>query len=469
MWENVFAHINRIVLYGSSDCNLKCGYCFHCNSAVMKEYDSIIQNAWETHTYIPEVLKTLNICGVDADKITNCCFVGGEPFLHPEGISTGIQDVLGAFPSLDTLHFLTNLSSIDGILNVLKKIFQVATKSYKILLLCSVDGPDGSPLQYQGHLVPWSILEKNIQKLVDFFAQYSQKQNLDGEDFMPIQQLKLCFHSTVGAETYIEYFSEDKNIIEYLNFIQEKSLRLSEILNVKPLEFSFSLPSIARPYKCTSEEGEKISSILRKWDRLKMNFYQNSCPHIADVLYPSYIDAFFLRSYTRMADRASPLCSGPRGELSILPDGTLISCYLLTVPYLQNKQLFSRAAYETFDLENCQDDIEWELMVKYSSGLLGLNLLYGLIDELALSGQIPFKYFGNYSLKRDAALSLCVWDHCSAKHIEETGSIFMPYAGKIRMLLNGALDYINELSSDTRNRVLTKFPWMAIDKWDNWE
>ena len=140
----------------------------------------------------------------------------------------------------------------------------------------------------------------------------------------------------------------------------------------------------------------------------------------------------------------------------ILPDGTLLQCLAHIGTYLQRNRL-SELVSVSSNADIDMQEKEWVIGAKYKSDLLGLNLVNGLIDELSLSGQIPFKYFGNSDAKRSAVLFMRVQSRCTSEDIKETGIFYLTYAGRLRLILNGVYDYVNASVSDQRNVFLSKF------------
>lgn len=462
--SSIYDSVSSITLLGAATCNLSCSYCFHgggCSNNTFKSLDTEICQGLSDGTYIANVVETLDAVGACADNIIDITITGGEPFVHPQLLSKSVSDIIEKFKSLERINFVTNFSCIGGLLNTIKQIALVTNKPIGIHLMCSTDGPDGSLLQKNGHNVSWKIIENNLQKLVELFKkdipQIVKERNIS---FQPIRAFKILFHGTVDKDTFIEYFSKEENILKYLEFIEEEHHRISEILSIKPFLFSFTLPMIAGPHQCTAQDGDSIAKIFALWDRLKLRYFFNNNVCVGDVLCPSY-KAFASKGYTEMSDLVSG-CSCPLHGPTILPDGSMVQCVPLLSTFVQNKYNSRFVHKELEDFQQSWQDVEWVSWAKYKSSLLKLNLIYGLIDELSIAGQIPFKYFGNYGLKRNAVAALFQWAHCTKVDMDETGSIYLAAPGKIRMFLNGVYDYINASVSDSRNEVLTKFPDLIV-------
>ena len=456
--QSVFKNINSVTFLGSSVCGMGCEYCIvgGCTSEVFKQFNSDIQRGWEDGTTVHNAVEALKRWGAPLEQIITCNFTGGEPFMSPHGVDRSIDIILSELPSIKCFYFTTNFNSVDGLINTLRRVAETAVKEMSVYLVCSIDGPDGSICQQRGHTVPWNVFKKNLQRLVSFFNEEMPKIMVERNiTFHPIRLVKILLHSTISLNTYIEYFSDDKNILAYLNFIHEKSCELSDLLCYKPFSFSFSLPTISRPFFCTAEQGVKVSSILRTWDRLSyQHFFVNGTLKFADVLQPSYA-TFSTGGFPSVFDTYS-MCDSFLYNPLILPDGTLLQCLAHIGTYLQRNRL-SELVSVSSNADIDMQEKEWVIGAKYKSDLLGLNLVNGLIDELSLSGQIPFKYFGNSDAKRSAVLFMRAQSRCTSEDVKETGIFYLTYAGRLRLILNGVYDYVNASVSDQRNVFLSKF------------
>lgn len=466
--SSVFNGVIGITLLGSAACNLNCKYCFNSteDKQLFAKLNEDIISAWKNNTYVDSVLKTLCKLSIRPENIQRCSFSGGEPFLYTHLVESGIKSILDAFPNLNRFNFTTNLTKPNEIINVISAVATSTDRPITLYFACSVDGPEGSALQQKGHNVSWDIYKENLQKISHFITYgldgVPRKDGYRGVRLFPI---KFVLSSTVDKDVYLEYFSNDDNLNEYISYIHEKTGEIKGIFNTGFTRVSVTPPNIAYPQRCTAEEGERLRQIFEKWDRLKLPKFLHDNRWNADELL-SLANIITNWQYQEIIDMNVP-CAEFIINPIFLPSGNIVDCPPHLRVSLQNSYKSKRVGVS---LENIIDpDVLWALRANTLSDLASLSYTYGLIDELSIAGQIPFKYYGNYNLKLDAVKNLRRGMHCTASNIEETGFSNLIYAGKLRMYLNGVHDYIDEIYSDRRNQILTKFSDKLLDLQDFWK
>ena len=100
--------VNTICLLASSQCNLKCKFCFLHKDKVLNTYNQQIIQAWSNKTYIKNVEASLKKLGESAKNIFEIEFWGGETLLNISIITENVPLIIKTFPNLSKIMFSTN-------------------------------------------------------------------------------------------------------------------------------------------------------------------------------------------------------------------------------------------------------------------------------------------------------------------------------------------------------------------------
>ena len=443
--DNVFENISGINLLGSASCNLNCKYCYlhGVKSSHYHILNEKINEAWEDGSYIENVLASLQSLKVSTDNIMSVGIAGAEPFVKGSAMARNFGDIFPHFRKLKLILVSTNVTNHEEIINFLTTIFKKATTNVRIFFFCSIDGPEESMLHDDGHAVNIRCQKESLQKILEFV----NKSDMGSVD------LRFTICPTVNLHTLLTYFSEDRNIENYQNYFYGlEKMCASMCSGVRDTYFQAAYPSIAIPTLCTTSDGRRFRDILEKWDAHKLKTYVSTDRHNADIL-NEFFNVGSFGAY-KPHNYLSPNCATLIKKPIFLPDGTIVDC----PHHINDKNILSKMEHKKVmgtDVE--EEELNWSVGASILTNQAFSNLTSGLMSEMALSGQIPFKYFGNHFEKLDTILMLSSGANCNAPYRDITGIKDLIYTGKLRFYLNGVIDYVKSILDSRDNSLLSKY------------
>ena len=438
-------NIISISLISSTTCNLNCSFCYLHKNESYKLYDKIVREHWANGKYIINAYNTVKAFPADPNNVEVCQLWGGETLLNIDDVTKNIQLFYKYFPNVKEWKISTNfLVNIDKFMDFLKEIDNNTKKDTLISLQVSIDGPPGEYCE-QGHNGDWEIYKKNFFHLTTLVNNYK---------FNHIY-INITINATVSRELYLKKFSDYNEMKHYV----EEMYNLTKYINDNcisrsiNMELSYILPGMAQPYDDTTEDGKKFAEICKLWEKLKIECFPDL----------SYYFGFYNGCGPIIEDR--PLfkpnaeCTELKSCITINYDGSICECsgsYIDSFkPYQEelkkeNRIKDLRAAQRRDKLtynpaKMTPEELEkhdWYVYYGYkNNSSTYMHLMMCLADELALSGQIPYRYHEDkeYLLKHISALSAI--NSCTRENLKETGISYLCPPSSLRRYLNGVLDY----------------------------
>lgn len=443
--DNVCENISGINLLGSASCNLNCKYCYlhGVKSSYYHILNEKINEAWEDGSYIENVLESLQSLNVNVDNITSVGIAGAEPFLKGSAIARNFGNIFSYFRKLKIIDVSTNVTNYEEIINFLAIIFENVSSSVRINFFCSIDGPEESILHTYGHTVNIRCQKENLQKILEFV----NKSDMEGIE------LRFIICPTADLHTLLTYFSEEQNIEYYQNYFYDLVASCASMCKDMKNTYCYaSYPSIAIPTLCTTSDGRRFRDILEKWDTYKLKTYVSTDRHNADILNEFFNVGSFgaYKPHNYLSTTCATLIKKP----IFLPDGTIVDC----PHHIDERNILSKMVHKkVMGTDVDEEELNWSVGASILTNQTFSNLTSGLMSEMALSGQIPFKYFGNHFEKLDTILMLSSGANCNASYRDITGIKDLIYTGKLRFYLNGVVDYVKSVLNSRDNSLLSKY------------
>ena len=443
--------VNTICLLASSQCNLKCKFCFLHKDKVLNTYNQQIIQAWSNKTYIKNVEASLKKLGESAKNIFEIEFWGGETLLNISIITENVPLIIKTFPNLSKIMFSTNWTvNVENYFNFLKELNTYTNHPIEVITQLSIDGPPGK-ISAEGH-DGWDYYRENLKKFT----------NLVNNTKLKNIKVKFLINSTVDKEMYLKEFSTYdgiKNFMKYMsNFVAElEELCISESLSTEYIG-TMVFPGYSLPASSTVEDGLELAKIIRLWEYVRANEFpefEKSFSYHLD--FPFGIAHFYI--INRYTD-ANLECNEQNISMTFLPDGTQVEC---SSSYIEGNKEYQQECLDMGDkkryyssiihgshsinpLSASQEEIytyNWAVRTGIrNTQSTYLHFAVETCKELALAGQIPKKYYYDTDLLIKHLKVIMGANNCTRENVNITLNPFLTNISTYREYLNGVAEYI---------------------------
>ena len=447
---------NSLVLYTTAVCNLNCRYCFIDKNPALKQIDDFLDDSFlATPDYYFQFAKRMFL----KDNLEEIQFWGGEPFLGMHRAYPTVEKLIGYYPRLERFMVSTNFVSscffdeFYGLINVLN---QHPERHFEFSLQLSIDGPTNINDLNRGKGVTPKFIENFtifIQGLQDI---HKLGHNVD---------CNLHMKPTLDASS-IEQLQTKEKVIEYFKFFEQFQEVFDKYNHRQNVRYCLPIPNTACPSPHTQEEGKQFANYCRLTRLIEE---ENKTQH--HFKYYQTITSFLPRCQIPYEQRRlSGVCMGHCGNgkstLGLLPQNKVSCCHNGFVDLISDYKKFVLSN----DSEHMDDvTIEKGLFTNQRNSLIfdadseefemyekQLETFYdakdpskianiaSLIMLLAESEQIDTKYIDKTEALHAAYFLLMATSYCVRDNLGTTGSIYMFPLGLIKLLLNGAREYIEQ-------------------------
>lgn len=427
-------------------CNLNCSFCYLHKNKAYKEYDKIIQEALLDGSYIENMKQTIKKINEDPKQVVQLELWGGETLLKIENFIPNVKEVCALFPNIQTLRISTNwMINIDNFILFLNELEKYANKEITVKLQLSIDGPPGE-ISEHGHNGNWDTYRQNIDKITEYFNNHL------------FEKIKIMFviNSTVGRDDYFKYFTTYEGMTNYIKYMEDFCTYIKKRCISKALEFDFMtiFPGFATAYgETTTEDGIKLRDIMRLWEYVRTNEF----PEIPE--YCHFYEGIGDITSNNGLFLPNPECSELKNAFTFLPDGSIASCsgtfidhydkYQEELKNEKNNKLLAASKIEetlTLNILNMTDEEIEKAKWYVSTGTkqthsIQAQYVFSLCIEMALSGQIPRKYYYDQELLLKHVYMFLGLHACVRDNIQTTLSPFLLDPNEIRQFFNGLNDY----------------------------
>lgn len=438
-----------LVLYPSATCNLNCTYCYIDKSPVLKQIDEILDRSFATDYYFDFAKEIMDDHPENLEKLE---FWGGEPSIGLHRMYNLLPKFIEYFPNLHEFMMSTNLTPKNwfdefyGFLNILN---QYPNKKFIFDLQLSIDGPEEYNDKSRGKGVTKKFLE-HYYKLIET-AKDNVPKNIE---------ILAHFKPTYTAETISNLQTKEK-ILEYFTFFDNLVYDCRKIYHEKILHMATVVPNTAVPSPHTKQDGLNFANYCRLTEEIneenKTKHYFKEYHNISSFVArsrPSYNCGYNGQCYT---------CGTGNTIVGLLPEKHLSACHNgfvdLIGEYKKNAELHQDWEDRTIlkQLFTNQDDCMGTCMTmeeykKYEdimncfyrrdATFQRLNLV-ALIRTYAKLGEIDSKYIDEAEALKAADYFLRSTSFCVRDSLSVTGSLTQFPIGLIKLLLNGAQNYVD--------------------------
>ena len=441
------------VFYSCGICNLNCAYCCIDKNPALRIIDDKLEESFQDDYYFKRVKEYFPNRG----QLRRIETWGGEPFLKMERMHNLIHQLISYYPYFDTMFSSTNFSFdswADKFFDLISIFGEYPFRTFNFELQLSIDGPEYINDINRGKGTTKKCLE-NFQLFVDRLSE------------LPSNVILNIFTKGTLDNHSISLLDSKEKIIEYYQFLEEHFIDKIKKLNKENIIMQSCVPNTAVPSPVTKEIGLQFAKIC-KWckeieqenrDTGYFKYYWQITPF-------SNNDATNFPSLSYYSPQHT--CGSGKNMLGFLPDDVVASCHESFIHLVeQYKKDFSEskgAEKKTISFEKyisnkdcckyCLSDEGYqshELQMSYfehPKTTFRLSNMVIQIVTLALAGQIDKKY-SEESVALEAAKKISDRTaFCIKNNYNITGSFIIIPNGILKLLLNGALDYICEDIND---------------------
>lgn len=438
--QNLF---ETCVLYDDSICNLKCRYCYIDKNPSLLQIDKILEKSFQDDYYFNFSKEIF-----EKEKLKEIQIWGGEPSLHLDRTFNTIDKMIKYYPNLNNIMFSSNLTTscfIDQFSKLVKLLNQY-NRSFTIQLQMSIDGPTYLNDMNRG------------DKTTELFTKTFSKLMSEVDSLFPIDKNVnlVCFFKPTLDNYSIRLLQSKEKIIEYYKFF-ENYKKITEQIKTYNFRFDLAIPNTACPSPHTKEDGLLFANLCKLSHEIEQ---ENQQIKIFDY-YKSIMP--FNRECNKKNNFNYGTCGTTRTVIGLLPNNMLSGCHNGFVELISDYKKYcneetSESQNSTLDfnlfLNNQHDNKmvfskdkleqyrnQMEAYYQPNSCFQIINLV-SEIQLLALNDQIDNKYLNLEKAIEGANFIGTRTSYCIRDNIGSTGVKSLLPIGLIKLLLNGAKEYI---------------------------
>lgn len=433
------------ILYTCGVCNLQCRYCGIDKNPVLKDIDAALGKSFEGDYYFNRIKEYFPNRG----QLKRIETWGGEPFMKMDRIYHTLHKVIQHYPYFCEMYSSTNFSYptwTDQVFGLFDQFGQYPDRDFSYCLQLSCDGPEYINDAGRGEGVTKKCLE-NFNKLLS-----EMKERLPDN-----VHLVMTIKATLDNDS-IRNLCDKQKLIEYYQFFEEEFITKALDLKMDNVEIIGAHPNTAVPSPVTKEEGELFAEFCRicreieaeNYQKKYFKYYREITPFTTDICQDCLTYNY-----------AYHTCGTGTSMIGFLPDNMLSTCHegftFFIEEYKKMAATSDRIDHSTINFDTFLQD----QTVKYCVNDAGyaeherqmslynvpgakarLGNLTALILTLALAGQIEPCYANQENALKAAIFIQAHTSYCIKDNYNRTGSITNTPVGILKLLLNGAMHYI---------------------------
>lgn len=435
---------NTLILYSAAVCNLNCVYCAIDKNPALQAIDKMLEESFQGSYYLDFAKEIFP----DPNQLRSIEIWGGETFLGLERIVPTLKQLIEHYPKLTDFFVSSNMTIpewMDKLILVINTFNEYPDRQFKFRLQMSLDGTQEITDHNRGAKVT-ERLTNNFKKMVEYCASHDLKN----------VTLETVFKPTLTIEDIIKYLDTKEKIIDYFKFF-EGYLDIYNDAKPPQMRLAPSLPNTAAPSPHTQAEG----FIFRDFAK---NCYEITQENKRNKIFKYFRD---IRPFHTPHSNACTnctikggMCGSGHNVIGLLPNDMISACHSGFTDFLADykqkakdnqgvtldKNIFSNvnAARLIFHKDKL-DQYEKQIYKFYYENTTALiNNLASQIIMLAVANQIEHKYIREDEAIRAARYIIEFTANCIRDNLAITGSMTLLPLGLLRLLLNGARDYLDD-------------------------
>lgn len=434
---------DTLVLYTCATCNLNCTYCYIDKSPALKQIDQILEESFKG-TYYFDFAKEIF---PNPKQLLSIEFWGGEPSIGLPRIYHLMPLFIEYYPNFHRVMMSTNLTQpnwFTDFWNFIDIFNNYPKRQFSIQLQLSLDGPSYINDINRGKGV--------TKKFIDNFETLVKELDVKLPDNI---ELILGFKQTYSIDT-IYKLQTKQAIIDYFTFYDKLIDFVNTTVLFKNVKCPPNLPNTACPSPHTKADGLAFANYCKLCREIEKENLFNNYDTITSFQ-PTYENDFKL-CYNRHCGH----CGSGRSVIGLLPEEKISVCHSgftdIVEEYKQycedHKDWEGRSILSNLFtnqhsvMRTCltkEEFYHFEEMIECyyndNSTFKMLNLVT-LIQVLASVEQIDKKYQNEKIALEAADFFLSATSYCIRDNLNTTGSMGLYPTGLIKLLLNGAKEYI---------------------------
>lgn len=425
------------VLYSTAVCNLNCTYCYINKNKGLNAIDKLLADSFTDPDYYFNFIRDYFPHRGDLQELE---VWGGETFMHMERVFPTLHKLIEFYPFFRRFFASTNFSYnewTDKVYALLGQFAQYTPRRFDVTIQLSLDGPQEITDATRGRGTTAKCL-KNFDRLLSRADEIPDNVNVC-----------LAFKPTLSVDTMYRLDSKEK-IVDYYHFFEDLIQKVVE-LGRPNLVVNHPVPNIGVPAPAGKADGEFFAALVRNCREIERDnlfrFYQEITPFSTNVR-PKDEHTYNYPCFN---------CGTGNKNVGFLPNRLISSCHNGFVDILED--------YEKNYLANPESSIDpklfqpthnkfthteadypaYERQVSHYNvpgSMCRMGCLAGFIRTLAIAGEIEKKYATEEGAVRGAELYQSCTCNCLRDNYMVTGSTCLQPEGMIKLLLNGAVDYI---------------------------
>lgn len=437
-------HRNTLILYSAATCNLKCVYCAIDKNPALQAIDKLLEESFKGDYYFNFAKEIFP----DPNQLTSVEVWGGETFLGMDRILPVMEQLIEYYPNLTNFFVSSNMTIPEWMArfdNLIKMFNKFPDREFRFRLQMSLDGTKEITDHNRGMKVTERLTE-TYKKMIEYCSTHDL-QNV---------KIEAMFKPTLTIEDIVKYLDTKEKIIEYFKFF-EGFLDIYHEAKPNNLMVGPTIPNTACPSPHTQADG----FIFRDFARM---CYEITQENKRTKIFKYYRSIMPFHGLSANACTNCSVCGGLCGSgyniVGLLPNNTVSVCHSSFTDFLAEYKINAKQNTDSmldaniFQSANSSklifpkeklEDYEKQIIRFYNQNTTALiNNLAVQIIMTAVSGQIDHKYRREDEAIRAAQYLINFTANCIRDNLAITGSItLLPY-GLIKLLLNGARDYLDE-------------------------
>lgn len=437
------------VFYPSATCNLRCRYCGIDKNPILNKIDETLAESFEGDYYFNQLLKYFP----EPYQLRKIETWGGEPFLHMERIHPLLHKVIEHYPYFTMMFSSTNFSYpqwIDKFFGLMEQFREYAPRRFEYTLQLSLDGPQWINDANRGE----GVTEKCLANL-DRLLEELPKRLPDNVD------LTMQFKGTLDNGS-IRALDTKEKIIEYFKFYDNLYDKMMAV-DMPNVRSGVTIPNTAVPSPVTKEDGKLFAQLCKHCREIeKENITEKYFKRYREIT--PYCENCEGKCSLQCFKQSSTLCGTGSIIMGFLPQNMVSVCHEGFTLLYEDYKKYAAASNRKFDgtinfnayieeqgssifCMNEQQYAEYEEYMKNFDKRDSSARLVNITSEiiaLAMAGEIDEKYIDTFEANEAALFLQSQTAYCIKDNYNVTGSLYLIPFGTIKLLLNGAKDYIEE-------------------------
>lgn len=448
MINNIAPHRRNLILYTTAVCNLKCSYCYIDKNPALQKIDAILDESFKGDYYFNFAKEMFP----DKNSLEEVGFWGGEPTIRLDRAFYTLNKLIDYYPNLSTINFSTNFTTknwFEQIGNLCKLLSNFENRKFRLEIQLSIDGPEDINDLGRGPGTTKLFIE-HWKQLINFVSENNIPKNVE---------MLVWFKPTLSIET-IPLLQTKEAIINYYKFFETFKESIEYYEN-EHFNFDLPIPNTACPSPHTKNDGILFANLCKLTREIEKENRVNPIFKYYKTITPFQKRENWNEDCVNCADSCGMCGMGlisigllPNKKLSLCHNGfvDLISDYKKYCMQQENLQQHS-IDFNLFNNNkvirdtNCsiEEFSQFEEILKsyYNIGsTFQLGQLVNEIQALALTNMIDKKYIELKNAIDAAHFIQHSTSYCIRDNLGSSGSVVGYPMGLIKLLLNGAREYI---------------------------